>query len=78
MKLTGSFGFHEFEVVFINYQVSANENVKKQVIFEENETIFIAEQLSIDTKNNNLILVNNHSIFSFTNSKILNFWLMSM
>jgi hypothetical protein len=41
MKLTGSFGFDILEVVFINYQVSANENVKKQVIFEENETILL-------------------------------------
>jgi hypothetical protein len=29
----------------VNSQVSANENEKAQVIFEENETIFIVEQL---------------------------------
>jgi hypothetical protein len=68
MNFVGSFVYDKVDVVFINSQISPNENEKEQVILAENETILIAEQLTFDAKNINSIVINNHSFSSFINS----------
>jgi hypothetical protein len=73
MNFIGSFVFDNCDVVFVNSQISPNKNEREQVILAENETILIAEQLTIDAKNINSIVINNHSTSSFTNSRISNF-----
>jgi hypothetical protein len=46
MKLTGSFVFDKFEVVFIHSQVSANENEKEQVISKRMKQFLLLSTLN--------------------------------
>jgi hypothetical protein len=73
LNLLGSLAFDKCNVTIFNSQISPNQNETEQVILADNETTFIAHNLTIDSKEIKSIVVNNHSLSSLTNCSITNF-----